>query len=183
MGFHIHLHQYIMKTTMSFGQVHADLGIVEVVCMNDVEQSIRVRACFLPLNSRSQGGGPRGSAGRSGTAGSGAGGSCEDVAWVDGIGLPEDLRLLPLQMVFSGISENSLFGFEVEGVKKVFTSGGTTTPVIDNLLELLENLPDIGKVEEAVFTGGGGGTIPVVDKLLELLRGRRNQSPGHTSNM
>ena len=86
-------------------------------------------------------------------------------------------------MVFSGISENSLFGFEVEGVKKVFTSGGTTTPVIDNLLELLENLPDIGKVEEAVFTGGGGGTIPVVDKLLELLRGRRNQSPGHTSNM
>ena len=79
-------------------------------------------------------------------------------------------------MVFSGISEDSLFGFEVEGVKEVFTGGeGGTIPVIDKLLVLLENgntsLPDIGKLVEAVFTGGGGGTIPVIDKLLELLGG------------
>ena len=79
-------------------------------------------------------------------------------------------------MVFSGISEDSLFGFEVEGLKEVFTrGGGGTIPVIDKLLVLLENgstsLPDIGKLVEAVSTGGGGGTIPVIDKLLELLGG------------
>ena len=74
-------------------------------------------------------------------------------------------------MVFSGISQDSLFGFEAEGLKEVFTGGGGgSIPDIDKLLVLLDNgstrLPDIGKL-----TGGGGGTIPVIDKLLELLGG------------
>ena len=46
---------------------------------------------------------------------------------------------------------------------------------------LLENgstsLPDIGRLVEAVFTGGGGGTIPVIDKLLELLGGSGTTIP------
>ena len=91
-------------------------------------------------------------------------------------------------MVFSGISEDSLFGFEVEGLKEVFTrGGGGTIPVIDKLLVLLENgstsLPDIGKLVEAVSTGGGGGTIPVIDKLLELLGGGGTTIPRTRSNM
>ena len=39
-----------MKTTMTFGEAHVALGVVEIVCMNDVEESIRVRVFLLPPN-------------------------------------------------------------------------------------------------------------------------------------
>ena len=129
------------------------------------------------FSSRSQGGGPRGSAGRGETGGSRAEGSSEDVAWVDGIGVPEDLRLFLLRVVSSEFSRDNLSGFEVEGLTDLVTWGGdAASPLVYGLIEVFggggTNTPKVDGLKDLSTGGGGGGGIfDVVHKLVELFGG------------